>query len=74
MAVKTQDAADVDSWETSTIAYPTVETIHEDSILKIVKAPAPDISDEINLRAQQLARRAVAVSTPPSNFFTTAQC
>ena len=61
MAVKTQDAADADKWETSTIAYPTVETIHEDSILKLVKAPAPGVSDEINVRAQRLARRAVAV-------------
>ena len=74
MAVKVQDAADVNKWETSTIAYPTVETIHEDSILKLVKAPAPSISDEINLQAQRLARRAVAVSTCQSISSITKQC
>ena len=73
MVVKTEDAADVDKWETSSIAYPTVETIHEDSILKTVKAPAPGVSDETNFRAQQLARRAVAVSTLANVFLPTKQ-
>lgn len=60
MVVKTADLADPDNWESSTLSYPTVETIHQDSICKLVYAPAREISEEINLRAQQLARRAVA--------------
>lgn len=60
MVVKTADLADVDSWETSTLSYPMVETVHEDSICKLVYAPARGISDEVNRQAQHLARRAVA--------------
>lgn len=60
MVVKTTDPADVDSWETSTLPYPVVETIHEDSICKLVYAPARNISAEVTLQAQVLARKAVA--------------
>ena len=42
------------------LAYQTVQTVHEDSICKLVYAPAPGISDVVNTRAQKLARDAVA--------------
>lgn len=42
------------------LSFPTVETIHEDSICKLVYAPARGVSDAINRRAQELARKAVA--------------
>ena len=60
MVVKVADLADVDSWEASTLAYPVVETIQEDSICKLVYAPARHISAEVSLRAQILSRKAVA--------------
>lgn len=60
MVVKTKNEADAGSWETSTLSYPTVETVHEDSICKLVYAPARGVSDQINLEAQKLARRAIA--------------
>ncbi|KAK2758356.1 phosphoribosylaminoimidazole carboxylase ade2 [Arachnomyces sp. PD_36] len=60
MVVKTDNEADAGSWETLTLSYPTVETVHEDSICKLVYAPARGISDEVNLEAQKLARRAIA--------------
>lgn len=60
MVVKTKNEADAVSWETSTLSYPTVETVHEDSICKLVFAPATGISEAVNLEAQKLARRAVA--------------
>jgi phosphoribosylaminoimidazole carboxylase len=41
------------------LSYPTVETIQENSICKLVYAPAR-VSDAINSRAQELARNAVA--------------
>jgi phosphoribosylaminoimidazole carboxylase len=43
----------------STTAYPAVHTIHEDSICKLVYAPAP-ISLELQKKAQELAREAVS--------------
>ena len=43
-----------------TLAYPTVETIHEDSICKLVYAPARQVSKKILQAAQDLARKAVA--------------
>ncbi|KAL8737068.1 MAG: hypothetical protein Q9181_002053 [Wetmoreana brouardii] len=58
MVVKTDDNADGD-WQQSTIAYPAVETIHEDSICKLVYAPARDVPASIRKKAQDLARRAV---------------
>ncbi|KAI9738833.1 MAG: phosphoribosylaminoimidazole carboxylase ade2 [Cirrosporium novae-zelandiae] len=60
MVVKTKDEANPSSWESSTLSYPTVETIHEDSICKLCYAPARAISDETNIAAQNLARRAIA--------------
>ncbi|GAM41782.1 phosphoribosylaminoimidazole carboxylase [Talaromyces pinophilus] len=51
MVVKTKD---------SVLSYPTVETVQEDSICKLVYAPARNVSDAINKKAQELARNAVA--------------
>lgn len=41
-------------------SYPTVETVHEDSICKLVYAPAMGVSSAVDAKAQQLARDAVA--------------
>ncbi|CRG92292.1 phosphoribosylaminoimidazole carboxylase [Talaromyces islandicus] len=51
MVVKTND---------SVLSYPTVETVQEDSVCKLVYAPARNVSDAINKKAQELARNAVA--------------
>lgn len=51
MVVKTKD---------NVLSFPTVETIHENSICKLVYAPARGVSKAINKKAQLLARRAVA--------------
>ena len=51
IVVKTKD---------SILSFPTVETIQEDSICKLVYAPARNISNTINRKAQELARNAVA--------------
>ena len=60
MVVKTKNEADPLVWESSTKSFPTVETIHQDSICKLVYAPARGLSDKLNAEAQKLARRAVA--------------
>ncbi|ETI19360.1 phosphoribosylaminoimidazole carboxylase, ATPase subunit [Cladophialophora carrionii CBS 160.54] len=60
MVVKTAQEADLGSWEKNTLAYPTVETIHEDSICKLVYAPARDVSKQVAKAAQDLARQAVS--------------
>lgn len=60
MVVKIVSAADPGSWQRSTLAYPVVETIHEDSICKLVYAPARGIAGKLSTMAQDLARRAVA--------------
>ena len=60
MVVKTKDEADTSRWESFTVSYPTVETVHQDSICKLVYAPARGISAQVNQEAQQLARKAVA--------------
>ncbi|KAM3066263.1 hypothetical protein ACMFMG_003226 [Clarireedia jacksonii] len=57
MVVKTENEVSTDG--NSTIAYPVVETIHEDSICKLVYAPARAISSAIQQKAQELARKAV---------------
>jgi len=57
MVVKTEDG--LDSPE-STIAYPAVETIHEDSVCKLVYAPARGVSEKVRAAAQTLARDAVS--------------
>ena len=59
MVVKIGDDA-ADDWEKATMAYPVVETIHEDSICKLVYAPARNVSQSVAQKAQDLARRAVA--------------
>ena len=51
MVVKTKDQV---------LSFPTVETIHENSICKLVYAPARGVSNKINQQAQELARQAVA--------------
>ncbi|KAL4955634.1 AIR carboxylase-domain-containing protein [Aspergillus filifer] len=51
MVIKTKD---------SVLSYPTVETVQEDSICKLVYAPARNVPDSINQAAQKLARKAVA--------------
>ena len=51
MVVKTKDTV---------LSYPTVETVQENSICKLVYAPARNVSETINKKAQELARNAVA--------------
>ncbi|KAJ5709707.1 phosphoribosylaminoimidazole carboxylase [Penicillium malachiteum] len=51
MAIKTKDGV---------LSYPTVETVQEDSICKLVYAPARNVPEKINEEAQALARKAVA--------------
>ncbi|KAF2102056.1 phosphoribosylaminoimidazole carboxylase [Rhizodiscina lignyota] len=51
MAVKTKDGV---------LSFPTVETVHENSICKLVYAPARNLSRATADKAQQLARKAVA--------------
>ena len=46
--------------ETEVLSFPTVETIHEDSICKLTYAPARGVSPEVNKQAQELAKQAVA--------------
>ena len=60
MVVKTKNESDNLDWEFSTKSFPTVETVHQDSICKLVYAPARGLSDKLNSQAQELARRAVA--------------
>lgn len=55
-----RDNLPASAWEKLTIAFPTVETIHEDSICKLVYAPARGVSKAIRQQAQELARHAVA--------------
>lgn len=43
-----------------TLTFPTVETVHEDSICKLVYAPARDVPRKALDGAQELARRAIA--------------
>lgn len=51
MVVKTKDCV---------LSFPTVETVQEDSTCKLVYAPARNMSDRVNRKAQELARNAVA--------------
>lgn len=57
MVVKTEDGLNNPK---STIAYPAVETIHEDSICKLVYSPARGVSENVRAAAQALARDAVS--------------
>lgn len=60
MVVKVHDDAVFTDWQTATMAFPVVETVHQDSICKLVYAPARNVSPAIVQEAQELARRAVA--------------
>jgi phosphoribosylaminoimidazole carboxylase len=44
---------------TGTLAFPTVETVHENSICKLVYAPARGVSTAVLRKAEELAKRAV---------------
>jgi phosphoribosylaminoimidazole carboxylase len=57
MVVKTSD--ETQDLGKSTIAYPAVETVHEDSICKLVYSPPRDVSEELQKKAQDIARKAV---------------
>ena len=59
MVVKVQDGSTAD-WQVVTLAYPVVETVHEDSICKLVYAPARNVPENVIEKAQRLARQAVA--------------
>ena len=59
MVVKVEDDAAAD-WQQATMAFPVAETIHEESICKLVYAPARNVSASTQRQAQVLARRAVA--------------
>ncbi|KAI9892078.1 MAG: phosphoribosylaminoimidazole carboxylase ade2 [Vezdaea aestivalis] len=59
MIVKTNDEASA-NYEQETLAYPVVETVHEDSICKLVYAPARNISPKTEGRAIQLARKTIS--------------
>ena len=62
MVVKIEDDAcdPTGPWERATLPYPVTETVQEDSICKLVYAPARNISSHVMQNAQDLARRAVA--------------
>ena len=60
IVVKIDNDVVVGDWRHTTKAFPVVETIHEDSICKLVYAPARNVSDVVKQTAQELARRAVA--------------
>ncbi|PSN64314.1 Phosphoribosylaminoimidazole carboxylase [Corynespora cassiicola Philippines] len=51
MVVKTKDGV---------LTFPTVETVHEDSICKLTYAPPRNVSKETTGRAQELAKKAIA--------------
>ncbi|KAH6665973.1 hypothetical protein B0J14DRAFT_660108 [Halenospora varia] len=57
MVVKTEDAAS-DSGK-GTVSYPAVETVHEDSVCKLVYCPPRNVQDKVKKEAQELARKAV---------------
>ena len=57
MVVKIEDRISADGG--ATIAYPAVETVHEDSICKLVYAPARGIPPKMQKQAQTLAKKAV---------------
>lgn len=51
MVVKTKDGV---------LTFPTVETVHEDSICKLTYAPPRNVSEATAQRAQELAKKAIA--------------
>ena len=66
MVVKTEN--DTSDCGRSTIAYSVVETVHEDSVCKLVYAPPRDVSIIVQNEAQDLARKAVG-SFPGKGVF-----
>ena len=58
MVVKTAQK-DSGEWESSTKAFPVVETVHENSICKLVYAPARNVDQATIKDAQRMARAAV---------------
>jgi phosphoribosylaminoimidazole carboxylase len=50
MVVKTKDGV---------LTFPTVETVHEDSICKLTYAPPRNVSESTSQRAQDLAKKAI---------------
>ncbi|TVY42476.1 phosphoribosylaminoimidazole carboxylase [Lachnellula occidentalis] len=66
MVVKTDN--DTSDCGKSTIAYSVVETVHEDSVCKLVYAPPRDVSVLVQQQAQDLARKAVG-SFPGKGVF-----
>lgn len=60
LAVMVVKKAEEPGWLSFTSAYPTVETVHEDSICKLVYAPARGVSEKLQNEAQELARKAVS--------------
>ena len=60
MIIKVRNDANTAAWQDATLAYPIVETVHEDSVCKLVYAPARNVPEKIIKKAQDLARRAVA--------------
>jgi phosphoribosylaminoimidazole carboxylase len=50
MVVKTKDGV---------LTFPTVETVHEESICKLTYAPPRNVSSEIAQKAQELAKKAI---------------
>ncbi|RMZ69782.1 phosphoribosylaminoimidazole carboxylase [Pyrenophora seminiperda CCB06] len=50
MVVKTIDGV---------LTFPTVETVHEDSICKLTYAPPRNVSEQTSRRAQELAKKAI---------------
>ena len=67
MVVKVKNAASSD-WRDSTKAFPVVETVHEDSICKLVYAPARHVARDVMDKARELACRAVATFTGKGVF------
>ena len=59
MVVKVEEDV-TEQWQEATLAYPVVETVHEDSICKSVYAPARHVLPSVMEKAQNLAQRAVA--------------
>src|SRR5436189_347925 len=63
-------SSDIRAWKLAVIvvkikdnilSFPTVEMIQEDFICKLVYAPAWNISDTVNRKAQELARNTVVI-------------
>lgn len=58
MVVKIEEEPDID-WRTGTLAFPVIETLHEDSQCKLCYFPPRNVDEKILLAARELARKAV---------------